>query len=113
MGIVALVAFARPMTPPRKTRVVGRVRGPFAFAPTLRADSSGPLFIEELVTYLVTALSFDLCIDHATQKLVAPIGVIRGQPVVLVDVMPDGRMGVHLIVKRAEEHILFRCVLHA
>jgi hypothetical protein len=101
------------MTPPRKASAFRRIRRTLALVPTLGADASGPLSVEELMTNSITPLPLNLSINHATQIIVASIGMVRRQPVVLVDVMPDGRVCVHLIIKGTEHHVLFWSSLHA
>jgi hypothetical protein len=65
------------------------------------------------MTNLLPTLPLNLSIDDAAKVVITPVGVIMRQPIVLVDIMPDGGMSVDLIEECTEQHVLFGPILHA
>jgi hypothetical protein len=61
----------------------------------------------------VPAFPFDLRVNQLSETTVLTLVIVRGEAIILLNVKPDGRMGMDLIVKLAQKHVLIWLFLHS
>jgi hypothetical protein len=69
--------------------------------------------VEELMSNSVPAFPLDLSVNQPPKMTVPTLGIARGEAIVLLNVKSDGRMGMDLIVKLAQKHVLVWLFLHS
>ncbi len=115
VGMLILARFpflTRAVAPPGETDPLRSLRGELPF--TLSLDNGGRSGgVEKLMSNSVPAFPFDLSVDQPPEMTVSTIGIARGEAIVLLNVKPDGGMGMDLIIKHAQEHILVWLFLHS
>jgi hypothetical protein len=114
VGIVAGLPGTFPSLPVRETRArrTSALRRFLVFGLTLGTNRGSTLLRQVVMADLVRPISFQLCIDRSTKKIVAPTRVISWKAIIALDVVPEGRVRTNLVVERAKKHIIVRSLRH-
>ncbi len=105
---ITLPLLALAMIPPRKTRAGGRIRvlvRGLALTPEC-ARSRGAPSSKEIMANLVRTIPLKLRVNPAAEPLIAPARVVGREPVVTGNVVPDGRVGTHLVIESTQQCVV-------